>query len=137
MTMCISRVWLTYAKGSRFNSKPLMWGESIAILCKAHTRAGIFEKWDALLVSKVFLKRLKKCRQYKSINLSLTLPCALSSSPVLETFVPSGHPFALTFCNNTFPECCFFVFRKARPTNACIWKEFTINISSKIKFAKD
>lgn len=48
------------ARGSRFNSKPLAWGESIAIFCLAHARGGIFEKWDALLSS-----------VYHSLSLSL------------------------------------------------------------------
>lgn len=38
-------------RGSRFNSKPLAWGESIAIFCLVHARGRIFEKWDTLLSS--------------------------------------------------------------------------------------
>jgi len=41
-------------RGSRFNSKPLAWGESIAIFCLVHARGGIFEKWDTLLSSLSF-----------------------------------------------------------------------------------
>jgi len=49
MTVYRLRVWLTCARESRFNSKSLVWSESIAIFCGAHTRAGIFEKWDTIL----------------------------------------------------------------------------------------
>lgn len=131
-------MWLTCARGSWFNSKSLVWSESIAIFCEAHTHARIFEKWNALLLSKVFLKRLKKCRQYKSINLSLALPCALSSSARSRNLlVPSGHPFALTFCNNTFPECCFLVFRKARLTTRVLQRSLQwILLQNKIKLIK-
>lgn len=61
------------------NSEPLARAESIAIFLSGPTDGtGLFEKWDALLHSKVVLKRLKKCRQCESINLaSLVYPSAL------------------------------------------------------------
>lgn len=92
------------------NSEPLARAESIAIFLsggkgperkRERERDGLFEKWDALLRSKVVLKRLKKCRQWETINLAGSRTRHLfpslfhppSSSPLPA---PPGHPFALT-----------------------------------------